>query len=216
MNKQKIKNNIIEFIAGRFNKTLIPLEAGKTDLILSARKEVDLCLNFNEAETLYLVSSSIIAEGDFAEIGSYKGGSSKIICEAKGQRHFHLFDTWEGHPQPKAIDGKKYYKGKCLASLEKTKEYLSQYPNLHFHKGLFPESAEEVKDKKFAFVFLDGDLYQTTKDSLEFFYPRLSQGGVILIYDYPRLAGVQKAVDEFKTAKPIRIHSECAIIVKTN
>ena len=36
--------------------------------------------------------------GDIAEVGVYKGGSAKIICSAKGDRHLHLFDTFAAFP----------------------------------------------------------------------------------------------------------------------
>ena len=35
-------------------------------------------------------------DGDIAEVGTYRGGSAKLICEAKGEKKLHLFDTFEG------------------------------------------------------------------------------------------------------------------------
>jgi len=56
---------------------------------------------------------------------------------------------------------------------------------------------------KFAFVNLDADLYNPTKAGLEYFYPRLSPGGVIIIHDYNhKWEGVIKAVDEFVKTIP--------------
>ena len=42
-------------------------------------------------------------------------------------------------------------------------EYLKGYPNVHFYKGLFPESAKGLEDKKFCFVHIDVDLYESTR-----------------------------------------------------
>ena len=60
---------------------------------------------------------------------------------------------------------------------------------------MFPETGDAITDKKFSFVYLDVDLYQSTKDSLEFFYPRMNTGGVILSHDY-QYPGVRQAFDD--------------------
>jgi len=50
---------------------------------------------------------------------------------------------------------------------------------------------------------MDADLYNPTKAGLEFFYPRLSPGGVILVHDYNyKWEGLMKAVDEFVLTLP--------------
>ena len=43
------------------------------------------------------------------------------------------------------------------------------------------------------------DLYKPTFDGLEYFYDRMTSGGVILVHDYftKDLSGVKKAVEEF-------------------
>jgi O-methyltransferase len=38
--------------------------------------------------------------GDFAEVGLFQGSTAKVICEAKGDKTFHLCDTFEGLPEP--------------------------------------------------------------------------------------------------------------------
>lgn len=51
----------------------------------------------------------------------------------------------------------------------------------------------------FCFVNIDTDLYDSILSGLEFFYPKMCKGGVILIHDYFSLGyiGVKKAVDTF-------------------
>ena len=50
------------------------------------------------------------------------------------------------------------------ASLEQVRALLSPYPEVHFHPGLFPGSAEAVADRRFSFVHLDLDLGESTAD----------------------------------------------------
>ena len=141
-------------------------------------------------------------KGDIAEVGVYKGGSAKLICEAKGDKPLHLFDTFEGLPKVSKFDDRKLLKGMFNAPLEDVKRIiLKKYRNVFFYKGLFPETAQLVKNKLFSFVHLDVDLYKSTKSCLEFFYPRINKGGIIISHDFG-LRGVRKAFDEFFKDKP--------------
>ena len=74
-------------------------------------------------------------------------------------------------------------------------------------KGNFEDTLSSVKDKNFSFVHLDCDLYSSYKTCLEFFYPRISKGGVILIDEYndPSWPGCNKAVDEFIQNNSIKL-----------
>ena len=55
-------------------------------------------------------------------------------------------------------------------------------------------------------MHLDADLYKPTLAGLEYFYPRLAKGGVILIHDFNHnWDGVRKAVDEFRKNNDIII-----------
>jgi len=138
-------------------------------------------------------------KGNIAEVGTYKGGSAKLICETKANNtNFYIFDTFEGLPdQINIIDSIQFKNGDFEATLEAVKKYLKKYNNVHIHKGLFPATGEVIKDKKFSFVHLDVDLYKSTKDSIEFFYPRMLKGGIILSHDYITSPGVKMAIDEF-------------------
>jgi O-methyltransferase len=53
-------------------------------------------------------------------------------------------------------------------------------------------------------VHIDVDIYEPTRDSMAFFYPRLNDGGIIICDDYgfKSYPGATKAVDEFLRDKP--------------
>ncbi len=117
-------------------------------------------------------------------------------------RGFHLFDTFEGFQKEdlKIETGKAAtYTSHNFAdtSIERVKQKLKSEKFI-FHKGHFPETTKDLKEERFALVSLDADLYNPTKAGLEFFFPRLSPGGVIIVHDYnPDWPGVMSAVDEF-------------------
>lgn len=178
------------------------------ELILRVRSECGMVMEKNEAYQLYsLARNTAKVPGDIAEVGTYTGGSSKLICEAKGNRPLHLFDTFEGLPPPtnndvRASGRSHFYSGMYSASLESVQEYLKDFSFVFYYKGLFPATATPVEARRFSFVHLDVDLYQSTKDCIEFFYPRMSRGGVILSHDYINASGVRRAFDDFFQDKP--------------
>jgi hypothetical protein len=59
-----------------------------------------------------------------------------------------------------------------------------------------------VKSSRFSFVHLDVDLYESTKGALEFFYPRMPAGAVLISHDYVEFPGVRSAFDDFFGDKP--------------
>ena len=141
--------------------------------------------------------------GDLAELGVYKGDTARIIHLCAPDRELHLFDTFEGFPAGDLAGetGKASgYTTRHFAdtSVEKVVEKISGNENIHFQKGYFPDTADELKETKFCFVSMDADLAAPTKAGLEFFYPRLSPGGVIMVHDYnSEWPGLMKAVNDF-------------------
>lgn len=83
--------------------------------------------------------------------------------------------------------------------------YLEPYENVHYYPGRFTESTQSLPERRYSFVHLDVDLYQSTHACLEYFYPRMTSGGAIILHDYSMLSGVHQAVDEFLADKPERL-----------
>ena len=190
------------------------------DLIKIVKKEVDFAFFPIEAYHVYSIAKSQSKlDGDMAEVGVYQGGSAKLIAEVKNEKELYLFDTFEGLPKVSTKDthfGTSYWKTGEFSntSLENVENYLSNYKNIYCYKGKFPETSEPIKTKKFSFVHLDVDLFQSTIDCLEFFYPRMINGGIILTHDY-HTDGVKQAFNEFCKDKKIPqiqlLGSQCAI-----
>lgn len=146
--------------------------------------------------------------GAYAEVGVYRGGSARFLCAAKGDAPLHLFDTFQGMPEVNPATDGHFQPGEFSdGTLERVRSYLAGWPNLHFHPGIFPQSTASVSSDaalRFKFVHLDVDLYLSTLHSLQWFYPRMERGGVIVTHDYGLLEvpGVKQAFDEFFHDKP--------------
>lgn len=142
-----------------------------------------------------LARSTEHLEGDMAEVGTFRGGSAAVICGSCPGKTLHVFDTFQGIPEDDQEQG-GHRKGDFKGDIEQVRKYLELY-RIEYHIGTFPDTAPS-DDRKYSFVHLDGDTYQTTRAGLAYFLPRMTEGGVIVLDDYgwKYCPGVKKAVDE--------------------
>lgn len=184
-------------------------------------------------------------EGDIVECGVWRGGS--VLAAIKtlqliggASRTFHLFDTFEGMTPPTEKDVE--FDGKsaqellqssdrndassvwCYAPLEGVRAVLSSTgynsERLVFVKGRVEETLPAFAPDRIALLRLDTDWYESTKHELEHLYPRLVDGGMLIIDDYGHWEGARKAVDEYiaRNRLPLMLHridysGRCAVKV---
>ncbi len=150
------------------------------------------------AELFNAVAACEKVNGDMAEAGVYRGGTAAVMLSAS-RRRLHLFDTFEGLPHGEG----QFEKGEWLGSRTDVERNLGEWPGrVEFHPGLFPASAANLGDYRFSFVHLDLDLYDSTLAALEWFWPRLEPGGILLSHDYPLAEGVVRAFHQFFDSRP--------------
>jgi O-methyltransferase len=156
--------------------------------------------------------------GQFAECGVYSGISALFVCRAARTRRpdyagegLHLIDSFEGLSQPgnedffttRAGDGsvarKSIPQGSYASPMDVARHTMREFPSASIHKGWIPAVFQGLPETRWAFVHLDVDLYEPTLASLEYFYPLLCEGGVIVCDDYgaPLFPGAQRAWDRF-------------------
>ena len=143
-------------------------------------------------------------DGDFAEVGVFKGGTAFLTANIVPQKKFYLFDTFEGMPETHPEFDEHQQGQFAETSLEAVKGFLKDCPSVQFHPGFFPGTAQGLKKEKFCFVHIDVDIYQSVKDSLNFFYDKMTPGGIMAFDDYKwkDCPGVEKAIYEFLIDKP--------------
>ena len=162
-------------------------------------------------------------EGDFAEIGVYRGNTARILAQAAraGGRRLFLFDTFSGFDLADQAESDRSSRAFTDTSLDSVKNFIGT-DSVEYVVGRFPDSLSTVKiADRFAIVHLDCDLYQPTAAGLAYFYPRLSAGGLLILHDYSsgHWSGCAQAIDAFlkdKPERPVLIpdKSGTAIIVK--
>jgi O-methyltransferase len=158
--------------------------------------------------------------GDFIETGVWRGGASifaRAALEAYGDavRRVWLADSFRGLPKPDpsypADAGINLHKFKELAvSVDQVRANFKRYGLLDervvFLEGWIKDSLPTIDDRQqFSVVRLDGDLYESTAQSLEHLYPKLSSGGFVLVDDYGDVPACAKAVDEFRETNNIEV-----------
>lgn len=172
------------------------------DRVTATKKETTLLLSHCEAcQIISAVNATARIPGDLAEVGVAYGASAKLIQQHAHGKLLHLFDTFEGLPDTTTKDSAKFSKGQFRSDLDSVRRYLLP-DNVRFYKGFFPGTAEPVKDTMFSFVHVDVDLYESTLACLQFFYPRLSPGGILISHDYLTAEGVNAAFEEFFADRP--------------
>ena len=173
----------------------------------------------------YIKNSNI--GGLIAEVGVYKGTTARLFHQSFPDKEILLFDNFEGFDK-RDINHQKENSKEDLASktvfntsLESVQDFVGKSALVKFIPGYFPESTESIDpDNHYALVHLDADLYNPQISGLEYFYPKMTQGGVIIIHDCNNeFTGSKKALDEFFLDKPetpiiIPDKSGSALVVK--
>ena len=160
--------------------------------------------------------------GAMVECGVWRGGCVMAILQTLSSlgvqdRDIFLYDTFNGMTQPTEEDIK--YSGEnplteftrrqtgpdssdwCFASLNDVARnvYSSGYEQsrINFVKGKVEETLPRPRPDGIALLRLDTDWYQSTKHEMEYLFPLLASGGLLLVDDYNNWLGAKKAVEEY-------------------
>ena len=187
--------------------------------------------------TVQFLIHTLSLEGEIVECGCFKGLSSYMFCNYARQilgefsgENYHIFDSFEGISEPSVNDlitssefGKEgeafKVAGSYRGSLEDVKKTLGDFPNINYHPGWIPNTFQGLPERRYKFVHLDLDLYEPIRPSIDYFYPRLVPGGVIVVdeYGFPRWPGAKRAVDEFcseHAINPIELTTGNGVLIK--
>lgn len=153
--------------------------------------------------------------GCIAELGVYKGDTAWKLNALFPERKLYLFDTFGGF-DPRDLQKEEEYgcsrarQGEFSDTSEQAVLDRLPFPGQAIvRRGYFPQTAAGLEDETFALVSLDADLYAPLLAGLEYFFPRLEPGGMILLHDYnnERFQGARQAVEDFE-----RRHHRLALI----
>ena len=208
-----------ELLGADFAESLRPrchIVAEPVNTAASPLDERDMENDYVRVKTLELCCGRLEnVPGAAAELGVYKGGFARCINALMPQRRLYLFDTFEGFESSEAAREKRL--GNLSSGVEAAHKNtsLSNVMGLMPHPesvqpmpGYFPESLNGLEDV-FALVSLDADLEESTLAGLEYFVPRMVQGGYIFLHDYDshKFRGVKNAVERYEAAHGVKFHA---------
>ncbi len=156
-------------------------------------------------ELWHLLGQVNNVEGEVLEVGTWRGGTGCLLgrraMDLGLKSRIFLCDTFEG--VVKTSDKDSSYTGGEHAdtSIPVVQELMGKLgvDNIKILKGIFPEdTASEVEDLKFRLCHIDVDVYQSGKDILDWVWPRLSLGAVVVFDDFgfASTTGITRLVHE--------------------
>jgi O-methyltransferase len=167
-------------------------------------------------ELWQLVRQLAHVDGDILEVGVFRGGTGCLMARAAHYadrtKHVYLCDTYAGivkaGPQDSFFRGGEL-KNTCVDLVKALVEQLA-LSNVTILKGIFPDdTAAAVADKRFSFCHIDVDVYLSAQEVLDWVWPRLSVGGIVVFDDYgfSTCDGVTKLVNERRGQNATVIHN---------
>jgi len=142
------------------------------------------------------------------EIGVLSGHSLAIIARHPGTTYG--VDSFEGMAEPSKydiVDGvNNYPKGRLSVPMSRVSSYLAaQGVKASLVKGFVPEILGSLPQGPFAFVHLDIDHYEPTLAALDWLFPRMLPGGILLCDDWFENQDflAARAINEVATSRPL-------------
>ena len=154
--------------------------------------------------------------GDFVETGVWRGGATILMrgvlaAHQVTDRSVWVVDSFAGLPMPdvERFPVDEFWTpmgGRLVATLDDVRANFASYllldDQVKFLQGWFKDTLPTAPIERIAVLRLDGDLYESTMDSLNNLYHRVSPGGFVIIDDY-NLESCRIAVDEFRATHDI-------------
>jgi O-methyltransferase len=147
--------------------------------------------------------------GDIVECGTWRGGMSAAMATVAPGHRSVLFDSFEGLPDAKSIDGPAAVEwsrnirafDNCTAD-ESSAHAAMQRANTGDYeiiRGWFEDTVPQWagKGRPIAILRLDGDWYESTLVCLKNLFPLVSPGGGVIIDDYYTWDGCTRAVHDY-------------------
>ncbi|WP_374469831.1 TylF/MycF/NovP-related O-methyltransferase [Phenylobacterium sp.] len=148
-------------------------------------------LHWNLQTVLWAVNRARTLDGDFMELGVFRGHTTLFVAEYVGfadwPQRWWLYDTFDGVPDDQLDPGwaarnAAAYKGSF--TYEEVTERFRPFPNVVVTRGRVPEVLDEVCPERIAFLHMDLNNSAAEIAALDRLYDQIVPGGVIVFDDY--------------------------------
>lgn len=174
-------------------------------------------------ENIQFCLERVLAEeipGDVIETGVWRGGATIFMrgilkAYAVTDRFVWVADSFEGLPPPDAAnfpadaDLDLSDITELAVPLETVRDNFARYglldDQVRFLKGYFKDTLPAAPIENLALLRLDGDLYESTMQSLTYLYPKVSPGGFVIVDDFNAIEPCRRAVLDYLAAHGISV-----------
>ncbi|MFN3473144.1 MAG: TylF/MycF/NovP-related O-methyltransferase [Blastomonas sp.] len=163
---------------------------------------------------LDLIEQAVVAleadkvPGDYIEAGIWRGGVIILLRALMGAynitgRTVVAADSFAGIPKNERAlnDPVDLWTDRWVATLDEVRQNIERFGMLddkvEFLPGFFADTLHTLENERFSLIRLDSDSYDSVETSLEYLYPLLSDGGIIIIDDW-HLPGCRMAVLDYR------------------
>lgn len=166
--------------------------------------------DYTRYRTFELIAEEIIAKdlpGNTAEVGVFRGEFSRLIHAKMPDKVHYMYDTFSGFDEQEfekevaAGNLGDFFLGLFKnTSVETVMKGMVRPENCVIRQGYFPQTVQAEDERQmFCFASLDVDLEESSYQALQFFYPRIVEGGYIFLHDYNNggFFGIKQAVSRF-------------------
>lgn len=147
--------------------------------------------HWNLQTVLWGVQQAAHVEGDFVELGVFKGHTTLFLAEyldfGTWPRRWRLYDTFDGIPEDQQDPGWKTRNESAYVgtySFDEVRDRFAHIPNIEVIKGRVPEVLDGEPDGPIAFLHVDLNNTAAEIAALDRLFDRLPKGGVIVFDDY--------------------------------
>jgi len=165
----------------------------------------------------WAAEQALRVEGDFVECGVNLGGLSRTIVDYVDfnnvDKDFYLFDTYRGLDPALSIKGEEallaHHNSIYYDCYEEAKANFKDFPRCKLVRGSVPESLEQVKIDKVAYLSIDMNCTVPEVAALRYFWPKLSPGAIVVLDDYAWVPHhlQKKGIDEFMAETGVAVLS---------
>jgi hypothetical protein len=166
---------------------------------VQASQGVDPNFEWRVHVALWAARRALAVQGDFVECGVNAGFISSAIMQGlewnTQSRRFYLIDTFSGpvfgQYSPDEILANRLsfaqqavQAGAYVTDMDRVQKNFAEWRNAIVIPGAVPEVLKSIDFGAVAFVHIDMNCALPERNALEFFWDRLSPGGIILLDDY--------------------------------
>ncbi len=142
-------------------------------------------------ELWHLLAQVAAVPGDVLEVGTWRGGTGALLGRRAADlglpAEIHLCDTFTGVVKAGREDA-GYRGGEHADTAVPVVEALLrrlELTNVRIHRGIFPEdTGAALADRRYRLCHIDVDAYRSAADVLDWVWPRLETGGVVVFDDF--------------------------------